>query len=112
MSSFQPKPENESKTAPTGNKSPAPTTLHNDGGSIFSSVTGPLNVKYCDLFFILTWVLFISMILYILISIYGIAIAKGKISPLQLIITLYSIFIYILVYIIYRVFYNMCLHSL
>jgi hypothetical protein len=80
--------------------------------SLFSSVTGPLSVKYCDLFFVLTWIIFIFIVLFIASGIYGFFTSKVKISMLQIILGIISLIFYFLVYILYRIFYNICLHSL
>ena len=89
-----------------------PATVPPTMNSFFSSVTGPLSVKYCDLFFVLTWVIFIFIILFVASGIYGFFTSKGKISMLQIILGIIALIFYFLVYILYRIFYNICLHSL
>jgi hypothetical protein len=84
----------------------------NQINSFFLSVTGPLNVKYCNLFYALTWLIFIFIVIFVTSGIYGIIIRKGKVSLLEIILGIIALFFYFFIYIIYRVFYNMCLHSL
>lgn len=84
----------------------------NEINSFFSSVTGPLSVKYCDLFYVMTWLIFIFIIIFIASGIYGFIVRKGKVSLLEIILGIIPIIFYLFIYVLYRVFYNICLHSL
>jgi hypothetical protein len=82
--------------------------------SLFSSVAGPLSVKYCNLLLVFTWIAFIGIIVFILGSLYALFTGglKNKMNPIQIALGIYQFALLVLVYILYRIYYNMCLHSM
>ena len=82
--------------------------------SLFSSVAGPLSVKYCNLLLVFTWIAFIGIIVFIVGSLYALLTGglKNKLNPIQIALGVYQFAVLVLVYILYRIYYNMCLHSL
>jgi len=99
---------------PSAENQPAGPSVDNKP-SILSSVTGPLSAKYCNLLFVITWISFIGILIFIAGGLYTLLSGgafKNRPSPLQIALGIYQFGLLILVYILYRIFYNMCLHSL
>jgi hypothetical protein len=90
------------------------SSVKDNSPSLFSSVTGPLSVKYCNILFVFTWIAFIGIIIFVVGSLYALIVngGKNKLSPMFIALGIYQFAVLVLVYILYRIYYNICLHSL
>lgn len=78
----------------------------------FDRIVGPISQKYCLLFYIFSIVQFFQFVLFIFSILYILFFSKTKIE-LQLIIIFGGILILqFIVYIQYRLLYNMCINSI